>query len=435
VKADQELRTLAETRAASGATHRPAPAGFTLRSRSFFVWLHRWTGLLLAAFLILEGLTGALLAFRGPLERLISPQFFAARHPGHAPLDLSALAELAEQAAPQARIGYFSVGGDQAVFRMQPRIDPASGKAYDLQFDHLFLDPWTGKEMGRRRDGDLSQGGINVIPFIYELHMNLAAGQTGMVILGLVALAWTLDCFVGFYLTAPIALGRFLARWKPAWRIKWPASAMRVNFDLHRAGGLWLWPLLFVFAWSSVMFNLYDQVYQPVMRSVFEYRPVTEDYEAMLRLRHAVPHPKLGWREAQSAGERLMARAASEHGFTIERPYGMAYLEDLGIYTYAVVGSRRIQDNAWSTSLWLDGDTGTLVELDQPSGQHAGNTVETWLRALHFADLRDNLAFRLLVLALGLYVAALSITGIYIWLRKRRARRFVPESRTHAAIF
>jgi uncharacterized iron-regulated membrane protein len=33
--------------------------------RQVFVWLHRWTGLLLAVFLIFEGITGSLLAFRG----------------------------------------------------------------------------------------------------------------------------------------------------------------------------------------------------------------------------------------------------------------------------------------------------------------------------------------------------------------------------------
>jgi uncharacterized iron-regulated membrane protein len=49
----------------------------------------------------------------------------------------------------------------------------------------------------------------------------------------------------------------------------------------------------------------------------------------------------------------------------------------------------------------------------------------TRFRALHFADLRDSLAYTVLVCALGLGVAVLSITGVYIWLKKRRARRFV----------
>ena len=63
----------------------------------------------------------------------------------------------------------------------------------------------------------------------------------------------------------------FWQRWSPAWRIKWSASTYRINFDLHRAGGLWLWLALLVFAWSSVYMNLGDTVYKTVMRTVSEF--------------------------------------------------------------------------------------------------------------------------------------------------------------------
>ena len=241
----------------------------------------------------------------------------------------------------------------------------------------------------------------------------------------MVALAWTVDCFVGLYLTLPVTLARFLAHWKIAWLIKWRAGALRVNFDLHRASGLWLWPLLFMFGWSSVMFNL-NSVYESVTGALFDYRSGMDDVR-MLHLR-ANPTPHLGWEAAQIAGEHLMAIEGERRGFRIKRPYGMAYIQDCGVYTYAVSADVNIQHSAWTTSLWLDGNTGALVKLDLPDGQHTGNTVENWLRALHFADLRDSLAYRLLVCALGLCIAMLSVTGVYIWLKKRRARRFVHAS-------
>ncbi len=37
--------------------------------RRVFVWIHRYVGLAMATFLIIEGLTGTLLAFRGDLTR------------------------------------------------------------------------------------------------------------------------------------------------------------------------------------------------------------------------------------------------------------------------------------------------------------------------------------------------------------------------------
>jgi len=216
-------------------------------TRKFFVWLHRWVGLLMTVFLILVGLTGSLLAFNTDLEKVISPQLFAAKPtPDAKQLDLATLAEKAEAAEPHIRVGYFSVGPEQAAMAVGPRTDLVTGNPYEISFDHIFLDPWTGRELGHRKNAELSQGLINLMPFIYKLHMNLVLGEWGAWVLGVVAVAWTLDCFYAFYLTFPVVFSRFFSRWKPAWKIKWAASAYRLNFDLHRASGLWLWPLLYL---------------------------------------------------------------------------------------------------------------------------------------------------------------------------------------------
>jgi len=390
------------------------------------VWLHRWTGLVMAGFLILEGATGALLAFRVPLERVFAPQLFAAPRPGFAPLGLGELAERAQRRLPDARIAYFWLEDRRAILRVVPRPDDATGEPRRVGFDHVFLDPWTGAELGRRQEGDLSQGAINLVPFIYALHMNLAAGEGGMLVLGVVALAWTLDCLVGFYLTLPVTRTRMLRRWAPAWRLKSSARAVRVHFDLHRAGGLWLWPLLFVFGWSSVMFNL-PQVYAPVTRALFD---LQDDMDMPRRFHlHRNPAPRLSWTQAQRVGEALLAGEAQRHGFTLNRPYGMAYIEDWGIYTYTAASSADVQAHAWSTSVSIDGDSGAWIATELPRGQHAGNTVGTWLRALHFADLQDSTAYRIAVAALGGATMVLSVTGIYIWHRKRRARLWVSVRR------
>ena len=50
-------------------------------NRNFFVWLHRWAGLVMAGFLILVGVTSSLLAIWSDPERLICPQLYANRGP------------------------------------------------------------------------------------------------------------------------------------------------------------------------------------------------------------------------------------------------------------------------------------------------------------------------------------------------------------------
>ena len=78
----------------------------------------------------------------------------------------------------------------------------------------------------------------NFVSFLYRLHYTMhgpefwGSDRWGVRLLGVIAIIWTIDCFVGFYLTLPSrkknksvrpaavnrALERgFLARWKPAW--------------------------------------------------------------------------------------------------------------------------------------------------------------------------------------------------------------------------
>jgi len=387
--------------------------------RQIFVFIHRWAGLLMTVFLILVGLTGSVIAFMSELEHLISPQLYARPRAGVERLDLATLAERAETLVPQARMNSIAIDGpDQVDVRYIPRTDPATGKPYELDFTQFFVDPWTGKELGRRNFGDLSQGSINLIPFIYELHWTLALGRTGIWIMGVVALIWTIDCFIGFYLTLPISTTQFWRRWRPSWLIKRRTGLYRLNFDLHRASGLWLWPMLFVFAWSSVMLNL-PSIYDWATGMVLDYQSPTEAYLA--RTPHPNETPRLDWHQALAVGERLIAEQAASRGFLVERARALGYDADQGVYFYYVKSNRDVNEKNGRSGVLFDGDTGAFRSLDLPSGEHSGGTVSTWLRALHMADV-FGLPYRIFVCALGLVITMLSVTGVYIWWKKRKAR-------------
>ena len=98
------------------------------------------------------------------------------------------------------------------------------------------------------------------------------------------------------------------------------------------------------------------------------------------------------------------------------------YLPEIGAFTYGVQTSLDVQSRAWNTGVWFDGDTGELIHAFRPAGEHTGNTITWWLRALHFADLYGWTSYRLLVCAFGLVIVMLSVTGVYIWWKKRKAR-------------
>jgi uncharacterized iron-regulated membrane protein len=378
--------------------------------------LHRYVGLALAGFLILLGLTGSVIAFKRDLDKLVNAQLFAELPTGEQSLRLAELAERAEAlVAPEGRVIYFTVEPDQAAFVIFPA---ATDSASPLTYNRLFLDPATGRELGRRREGDISQGMINLIPFIYYLHRELAAGPWGAWFLGVLALAWTLDCVLAVYLTLPRGWRNFWRRWTPSWRIKRCAHWFRLNFDLHRAGSLWLWPVLFMFAWSSVMLDLHS-VYKPVTAALFD----TTDFAAILAATHPNPHPKIDWRQAEDIGATLMADLAARDHFEIGAPDGFGYLPEQGVYLYDVHSSRDVWWHGWNTGIWLDGDTGDLRMFMPTTGAHLGDTVSAWLRGLHFGDVHDFLLYRIFDCLMGLVLAILSGTGVYVWLRKHAARR------------
>jgi len=390
--------------------------------RDLVLVVHRWTGLAIALFLIIVGLTGTLLAFRQQIDALFNPGMHVKYKAGLQSLPLAVFAERAEAELPHARLGFFSVEADQVGFHLTPRTNPATGKPYTDTDLHMALNPYTGERLHCGPASNPNRPCHDVMGFIYDLHTSLTTRTDwGWRFVGAVALVWTIDCFVAFYLTLPRGTGPFWKRWHQAWQVKWRASSTRIHFDVHRAGGLWLWPLLFIFAWSSVMLGL-REVYDPLMTAVFDF---ANDSDSMAKnmIPKPLENPKLTWPEVEAIGAKMMADAASAHHFTIERPYGLAYIPEYGAYTYAVRSSLDLRGHGWDTTVLIDGNTGQMRELDLPRGQHLGNTISTLLWGIHYGDLRNWLPYRILIAFFGIFLAVISYTGVVIWWRKRRARK------------
>jgi len=402
-------------------------------TRSLWVGLHRYVGLALAGFLIIAGVTGSLLAWNDELEAFVSPQLFrvAAPSPDARRLDPLVIRERLQAAYPHAlavRVPLAQEPGRALLFMLRSAPGGAHRTAQALLNDQVFVDPYTGRVLGERKWGELSQGMKNLMPFIYRLHYSLALGVVGTIGFGIVALLWTIDCFVGAYLTLPAKSHRthrmaaarrrrpWLVRWWPAWTLR-RSGGYRLNVDLHRAGGLWTWAMLFVLAWSSVAFNL-PQVYEPAMKAAFAHQP---GFESLPRLAVPRPEPALAWGDALSSARRLMAQQAHEHGFEVHAEKALIYDPVRGLYRYDVRSSRDIRSPGGNTRMAMDGASGAFKGLWLPTGAASGDTIKTWLTNLHMASMW-GWPMKLFLCVLGLVVTVLSVTGVVIWERKRRAR-------------
>ena len=185
--------------------------------------------------------------------------------------------------------------------------------------------------------------------FVYRLHYTLALGD---LVVDSRRCRACLDSGLFYRFLSHLASGErpgrktLFKRWKSAWLVKIPGSFFRVNFDLHRAAGLWLWGFLFIFAWSSVYMDL-NGFYTGLTRPFFDYeRPVSVQPD---RVRPNDREP-IGWEDAQEIGEGLMAAQASKQGFTIERPDALYLLKKKGLIQYRVRGSHDIGEKYGRTS-------------------------------------------------------------------------------------
>ena len=80
----------------------------------------------------------------------------------------------------------------------------------------------------------------------------------------------------------------------------------------------------------------------------------------------------------------------------VHRPVAMWLIRERNVYQYSVRSSRDIQDRRGGTSVFFDADTGAFKLLLLPTGQYNGNTVTSWLYALHMGNV-FGLPYRIFV--------------------------------------
>jgi uncharacterized iron-regulated membrane protein len=402
-----------------------------LLTRRFWLLLHRYAGLVMALFLVLAGVTGSVIAFYQEIDRGLNPRLFRVT-PSSQALPILELRKLAEILVPQARVDSVDLHRrpDEAiVFYLQPRIDPITGAPYLLEFDQLFLDPYNGQTLGVRRTDE------GLLPFIYLLHHSLALPEPwGRWLFGFIALVWTVDCFVGFYLTLPAGRMTMLKRdpkkpsfwrsWRRAWLVKPIGSLYRLNFDVHRATSLWTWGMLLVLAISSVQFNLYDEVFTPALEI---FLPVVDMPNSLARLPGPLDEPKLTWEQALEHGRALAAMHSTLSGFHIEREDSLRIDRDRGVFIYSVKSSLDIRSDIADTRVFFSALDGRELGFTYPSVA-GGNAFSQWLSALHTGRVW-GIPYRIFLSLMGLIVATLSVSGIVIWWSKRRARARVTKTR------
>lgn len=413
--------------------------------RATFTLIHRWGGLFIAVFLFIAGVTGAVISWDHELDEWLNAHLYDAKTAG-TPLSPHELVRRVEAADPRVRVTYFPLSfeeGHNADFFIEARIDAKTGQPFPVDYNQVFIDPVSGEVAGKRYWGAISLDRENILPFLYKLHYSMhipdfwGIDRWGMWFMGIVGIVWLFDCFVGFYLTLPRRAGQgggepdepvaamaagaakktWWQRWKPAWQIKRGASTYRLNLDLHRAFGLWLWIALAILAFTSISMNLNDEVVRPLLSKVSSLTPDAFDDRAPAPLDKPI-EPKLGFPQAID----IASAEARRRGW--EEPAGSAFYGLLhGLYSISFFhpGDDHGSAGMGVKMLFLDGGTGALEGGRVPWEGTAADVFMQLQFPLHSGRIA-GLPGRIFLSFMGLVVALLSATGIYIWFKKRAGR-------------
>jgi len=420
--------------------------------RAFWTPIHRYLGLLTAGFLFLSGVTGAIISWDHELDDVLNPHLMEAHTPGtpQAPL---ALAQQVEARYPQIRVSYVPMHvepGESLALGVSPRYDAATGALTEPGFNQVFVDPVSGAELGKREWGAVWPiSRETFVSFLYRLHYTLhipemwGIDRWGLWLMGGIAMIWMVDSFVGFYLTLPVRRKRAAAafaapgsagagpvgkswwqRWQPAWKVRWKGGSSKLNFDLHRAFSLWTWGLLFILAFTAFSLNLYNEIFYPVMRKVSQVTPTPFDTRPMQDRQHliapSVPFADVAGRAGTEARQR---------GWT-DPVGGIYYSQEFGIYMVSLFkpGNDHGTGGVGPALLYYDGVNGKLLGERQP---WKGTAADIFVQAqfpLHSGRIL-GLPGRILISAMGIVVAMLSVTGVIIWWRKRASRAVAATQR------
>lgn len=359
--------------------------------------LHRWFGLVAGLWLFVMAATGSVLVFYAELDHALNPGFFRASvSPAR---DLDGAIAAARAVHPEATPTYVDLPGA-----------PGDALRVSLEADDLpyglevHVDPASHELLGAREWGVARVDALHLMPFLYKLHYTLHAGETVAWLLGVVALLWAIDHFVGAALSFPSR-----TRWRDSFRVAPGARGHRLNFGLHRAAGLWLVPVTLTLAVTGVYFNMYDE-FRAVVGAV---SPLTPRFdETRPALARPLAAPPLSFTQAIAA-----ARPAAP-GQSVD---GVGYDAGRGLYRVRFHDPRDLAGYG-TREIHVDARSGAVLSDRHPTVGTAGDIVMAWQYPLH-----SGKAFgwpgRIAVFVAGVATCALVVTGWLIWARKARARR------------
>jgi uncharacterized iron-regulated membrane protein len=385
----------------------PAPESHAKRRRLLWRSVHRWLGIGLGVWFALVGVTGSVLVFEEPIDAWLNPGLLTTRSTGTLlpPERVEELATLEHDLGRVEKIRLPLAAGE--VYRLTLRVSPAR-RVGSERIEAMF-DPVNGALLGTRRVEGIGLEPPHLLKTLYEFHRNVLLGTAGSNIVGIAGFLLLASAISGFVVAFP----RKLAALRRLVWVNPRANGTRVVFDVHRSTGAVFFVLLLLSTLTGATLVYLNYVRDFV--SVFS--PVA-------------PFPVIPWRtrdgvEQKTLGEIVAAVRAAQPGRSITEIHGPP--RQTGGYLVYLQGPGDVH-RLGDTILWVHPLTGEILVERSSRTRNGGEALMHWLFPLHSGTAFGS-AGKVAMSATGAVPLLLVLTGLWVWLRKRRGERIGRERR------
>lgn len=363
--------------------------------RSWYL-VHKWSSLICTAFLLMLCVTGLPLVFHDEIDRLsgAAPAFgmpgvgSSGTASGLLPLDEMMRRALAARPGEVPVFMAFDNDQPSMTITTAPRPDSPGSEMTIQVFDRS-----TGRRIGQEDES-------GVMHFLLQLHTDMFLGLPGMLFLGAMGLLFTVALVSGVVLYAPfmrkLAFGTL--RTSRSSRVKW--------LDYHNLLGIAALAWMIVVGVTGVINTLEKPINKLWQRN--ELAAMTREYAG----KGALPPARYG------SLDKAMAEARKALPGNNPQFIGFPGGSFSSGHHYAVF----FQGDTPLTERLL-----TPALIDAESGRFTAARTMPWYnkslslsRPLHFGDY-GGLPLKILWAVLDLFTIMILVTGLYLWLGKRRA--------------
>ena len=368
------------------ATKSGTQRGFNLK-RTIWRW-HFLAGIYVSPVVLIVSITGALYVFRPELEPLLYPDLLSVT-PSETVVSLDRqVAAAKEYIGPDWSVMTVDIDRTQPSF---PNGVVVQNSEYQVKT--IYVDPYTGKALGELENP-------NFFGVVLDIHATLMGGMIGRFFVEL-ATCWAIFLAVtGVYLWWP----RTLARLKGVWWPRFRAQPYVVVRDIHTLTGIWLLPVLILILVSGLIFSLmWGASYHGVAF-------VTDAYAVRFDPPKSVPIDV----STTASLDSIWMNANGHH----ELQRTSIHLPQHDQDSFIVETGGNLGASA-SDVLVLDQYSGDLLLHKRLSELPVMAQITSWAYPFHVGSVL-GITTKIIWLIASLVLALMPITGIAMWLIRRR---------------